>query len=251
MIVKIRDLVLGQGRPKICVSITGKTQEEILQKAMNIKQKQVDIVEWRADFFEQLRELEIVKKIARQLRDLFGNTPILFTIRSKSEGGEQEIFFEEYKTINLELAKSGFIDCIDIELFTKGMNIKEVIKQLHKENIIVIASNHDFERTPKKEEIIQRLVSMKELGADISKIALMPQNSNDVLTVLEATNEMKESYCNIPIITMSMGALGAVTRMTGSIFGSILTFASIGEASAPGQIPIDELKKILLLFPEL
>lgn len=250
MIVKIRDLVLGQGRPKICVSITGRTQEEILQKAMIIKQKQVDMVEWRADFFEQLRELEKVKEIAQQLRNLFDNTPILFTIRSKLEGGEQELLSEEYQNINLEIAKSGFVDCIDIELFTKGINIKEVIKELHKENIIVFASNHDFEKTPKKEEIIRRLVSMKELGADISKIALMPQNANDVLTVLEATNEMKEYYTSIPIITMSMGQLGIITRMAGSIFGSILTFASIGEASAPGQIPIDELKKILLLFPE-
>lgn len=86
---------------------------------------------------------------------------------------------------------------------------------------------------------------MKKLGADVAKLACMPQSAKDVLTLLSATEHVKSQYPDEPLITMSMGKLGAVSRISGEIFGSCLTFGSAKQASAPGQIEVTMLQKIL------
>ena len=73
----------------------------------------------------------------------------------------------------------------------------------------------------------------------------MPQNADDVVRLLKLTNDMKQKYPTLPVVTMSMGALGVVSRMAGEIFGSCITFGAVGETSAPGQIPADQLEHIL------
>ena len=104
-------------------------------------------------------------------------------------------------------------------------------------------SNHDFFKTPSKEEIISRLCTMQEKGADIPKIAVMPQSKRDVLTLLSATNEMAEEHR--PIITLSMAATGIISRLAGEVFGSCLTFGAAKKASAPGQMGVNDLKTVL------
>jgi len=47
------------------------------------------------------------------------------------------------------------------------------------------------------------------------------------------------------MITMSMGPLGSLTRMAGWMFGSTVSFAVGEKSSAPGQIPIEELRLVL------
>ena len=86
---------------------------------------------------------------------------------------------------------------------------------------------------------------MQTLGADIPKIALMPNCKKDVLTLLEATLEMSEQYADRPIITMSMAGTGVVSRLTGETFGSALTFGAASPASAPGQIGVHEVPQVL------
>ena len=115
----------------------------------------------------------------------------------------------------------------------------------YKNNIKVIISNHDFNKTPNKEEIIERLCKMQELNADLPKIAVMPKTPSDVLILLSATNEMVTKYADRPIITMSMAGDGLISRISGEVFGSALTFGSAKKASAPGQIPVSELSNIL------
>ncbi|NLL81887.1 MAG: type I 3-dehydroquinate dehydratase, partial [Tissierellia bacterium] len=98
-----------------------------------------------------------------------------------------------------------------------------------------------FFKTPEKDEIVSRLRKMQNMGADIPKIAVMPQSTEDVLTLLAATNEMHTKYADRPIITMSMGPLGVISRLSGELLGSSMTFGALGALSAPGQIPVDEL----------
>lgn len=86
---------------------------------------------------------------------------------------------------------------------------------------------------------------MEALGADIWKIAVMPQNGRDVLTLLDATLTMTEAEDCSPVISMSMAALGAVSRLSGEVFGSAVTFAAAGRASAPGQISVDKMSEML------
>ena len=109
-------------------------------------------------------------------------------------------------------------------------------------------SNHDFDKTPEREEIVKRLCKMQELNADLPKIAVMPKSTTDVLTLLCATDDMVTKYAKTPIITMSMAGLGVISRLSGETFGSALTFGAAKVASAPGQVEVNKLSEILKIL---
>ena len=144
-----------------------------------------------------------------------------------------------------QAAVSGLTDVIDIELFNDEAQIRSLVSDAHAAGVKVIMSNHDFHKTPAQEDIIYRLRRMQDLGADLPKIAVMPQSPQDVLTLLSATLTMKEKYATRPLITMSMGKSGGVSRVTGRLFGSAMTFGTVGQASAPGQIAITQLRELM------
>lgn len=246
--VKVRNVILGEGKPKICVPIVGVTKQEIIEITKTFLDIPADIVEWRADWFEDVFETEKVIDVLRELRKVLGEMPILFTFRTQKEGGEKAIDEEHYVCLNKNVAASGYADLIDVEAFSREGNVKDVIEELHGYQMKVIASNHDFEKTPEKEEIIARLRKMQEMEADILKIAVMPQTRRDVLTLLAATEEMYTDYADRPIITMSMAQTGMISRLCGEIFGSALTFGAAGKASAPGQIAVGDLDQILTVI---
>ena len=243
--VQIRNTILGVGRPKICVPIVGKTEEEILNAAWQIISCPIDVVEWRADWYEQVFQPEKVLDIARQLRIILQDTPLLFTFRTAKEGGEKEIDHEMYETLNRIVAESGYVDLIDVEIFSNESLVRRIIAHAHEHQVKVIGSNHDFHKTPDQKELVRRLCYMQELDADLPKIAVMPSCRQDVLTLLSATLEMQEQHADRPIITMSMAGTGVISRLAGECFGSALTFGAVGQTSAPGQIPVTELLQVL------
>lgn len=150
-----------------------------------------------------------------------------FTFRSAKEGGEQAISTEAYIALNRAAIDSGLVDTIDLELFTGDDQVKETVAYAHAHDVKVVMSNDDFHKTPEAEEIIARLRKMQSFDADIPKIALMPQSTSDVLTLLTATLEMQEQYADRPIITMSMAKTGVISRLAGEVFGSAATFGAV------------------------
>lgn len=241
--VIVRNVEIGAGIPKICVPIIGTTRDEIISQAKSLDTVYPDIVEWRADWFEEISDIVKTIEIVKLLRDILGEIPLLFTFRTSKEGGKRSIDSETYAKLNINIAKTGLADLIDVEAFTGDDIVKHIISESHKLGVKVIASNHDFEKTPDKEELIFRLCKMQELGADISKIAVMPRTKSDVLVLLDATQEMSEQYMRQPIVTMSMGNMGSVTRMLGEVFGAAITFGAAKKSSAPGQIEVQELRQ--------
>lgn len=246
--VRIRHITIGEGIPKICVPIVGVTKDEILQEAKSFDAIPADLAEWRVDWFANAFDKRNVLEILASLRKLLGERPILFTFRTQKEGGEQSIEPEDYVSLNEDAAMSGFVDLIDAEIFSGDDIVKKIIETSHQAGVKVIASNHDFHGTPEKKEILQRLYKMQDLGADISKIAVMPQTPKDVLTLLAATEEMQRSSAKSPIVTMSMAGTGVISRLCGEIFGSAITFGAADRTSAPGQIKAAELAQILSLL---
>ena len=202
-------------------------------------------MEWRVDWFEDVFDTDKVLDVAKDLQTVLKDTPILFTFRTAKEGGEKAISNKDYKALNMAVAKSGYVDLIDVEAFTGEEIVKSMIQEAHSYGVKVIASNHDFDATPAKDEIVRRLRMMQDYGADIPKMAVMPRNKQDVLTLLSATLEMSEQFADRPIITMSMAGTGVVSRLTGETFGSALTFGAATKASAPGQINVNELEQVL------
>lgn len=248
--VKVKNIKIGEGIPKICVPLVGITKEEILSSAAEMKEIPVDVVEWRADWYEHVFDTEKVLETAGEVKGVLGEIPLLFTFRTKKEGGEKEMDSQSYSRLVTKISESGYVDLVDMELFTGDETVQDVVKKAHESGVKVIISNHDFDKTPDKEEIITRLKKMQELGADIPKIAVMPRERKDVFTLLDATREMYENYAEKPLITMSMAGMGIISRLCGEEFGSALTFGAAGKASAPGQVPVENLKHVLTLLHE-
>ncbi len=248
-IVQVRNIKLGQGIPKIAVPFMGHNNDEIMKEVAYLKTIKLDVAEWRIDYYEDVDKIEKVKEILEQVRKALGDVALLVTFRSAKEGGEKEITLEYYAELQKEISATGNADMIDVELFIGDEDtVKEIVNAAHKHDVKVIMSNHDFDKTPSKNEIIARLCKMQKLGADVPKIAVMPLSSTDVIELLTATNEMARNHDKTPIITMSMGPLGVISRLAGEAFGSALTFGSAKVASAPGQLEANELYKILSLI---
>lgn len=243
--IKIKGLNIGQGSPKVVVSLIERTSEDIINKANRLKEMKVDLVEWRLDFYEDPSNISSVLHTLNKLRSVLDNIPLIFTFRSSEEGGQGEISLEEYTLLNKKIANSGKVDFIDVQIFSDENIVMENIQNIHEAGVLVIGSYHNFYNTPEKEEIVSRLIKIQDMGADILKIAVMPKTFSDVIKLLEATNIMYSKYANRPLVTMAMGPLGVISRIAGEAFGSAMTFASAGVESAPGQIPLEDLTQIL------
>lgn len=241
--VTVSDVTFGQGRPKIIVPLVGKTEEEILAAASQAKDLDCDVIEWRIDFYEGVETPANVAALSYKVKEA-AQKPVLVTFRTAKEGGvlpiSDELYFEIYTT----LLQDGKADLMDVELFMPEKEVQDLIVLAHEKGTKVVMCNHDFDATPEKDEIVRRLSLMEERNADICKIAVMPQSNADVLTLLTATAEMY-AKASRPLITMSMGALGMVSRVSGEVFGSSATFGAAAQASAPGQVPVAELRNIL------
>ena len=245
--VKLRNLEIGAGVPKIIVPIVAETTQGILDKAREILDCTFDFVEWRADFYEDLFDVEAVLSTLKSLRSVLGEKPILVTVRTKEEGGAREIDPETYTALNTAIARSGDADIIDVQIFSGDEMARRNIDAIHAAGCKVIGSYHSFDGTPSKNELIRRMRKAQDMGADIPKIAVMPKSTADVVTLLDATQEMRAKYADRPAITMSMGS-GVISRLGGEFFGSDATFGMIGQASAPGQIPTVQLSAVLSIL---
>jgi 3-dehydroquinate dehydratase I len=243
--IKIGNVTLDNGIPKICVPIVGRTVEELQQECRYLQDKIYDVVELRIDFLKTAADLNSVNEAITAVRNELPNSAILFTFRTKDEGGETAVPESFYFTLIQYAIQSGKINAVDVEYFRNPDSIQSVIALAKNAGVTVVMSNHDFDKTPSFDEITTRLIGMKKLGADVAKIACMPTSAKDVLTLLSATEAVKSQYPDEPLITMSMGKLGAISRISGEIFGSALTFGSAKKASAPGQLEVTTLQQIL------
>jgi 3-dehydroquinate dehydratase-1 len=243
--LKIKNVTIGEGIPKIIVPLVGTTREQIIAEAEEVKALQPDVVEWRADLFDGVDDLEAVTNLLAKLREIFSENLLLFTFRSHKEGGNKEISDDYYVELNQTAIRTKNIDLVDVELFSGEKTVQAIVSTAKENGVFVIMSNHDFFKTPAKEEIVARLRKMQEYGADIPKIAVMPTSVEDVITLIDATNTMKTKYADRPLITMSMGGTGVISRLAGEVFGSAFTFGAGKAASAPGQIPVSELRTVL------
>ena len=246
--VTVRGISIGAGRPKICVPVLGSCEAEVLASAQTAMDCRPDVVEWRLDWLHNPEEWDGLSQTLVRLRSLLGNTPLLCTFRSAREGGERELAPDCYVNLLCRIMRTGNADLVDVELFSGDDVVRKVVDCARETGVATVGSSHDFHQTPPEQEIVSRLERMAELGCDIAKIAVMPQNPRDVLTLLSATEQMHSEHPEVPIITMSMGQLGLVSRLCGEVFGSALTFGAAGQASAPGQAPVRELRQVLNLL---
>ena len=235
-------------RALVCVPIVAKDDEEIIAQVEKIVEKnksaRIDIAEFRADYYSGLNNYGMLENLLSRIHIILNNAGIrlLFTIRSHEEGGEKLSFTSPtVNEINLYVAQNELSDYIDVEHFSEKDSANRVITAAKEHNIKIILSSHDFEKTPSIDEMVERYKDMQERQTDIIKLAVMPQNEQDVDNLLEAVSLTYQTYPDIQIVGISMGEIGRRTRIEGYKYGSYLTFAIIDKASAPGQVSVDEL----------
>ena len=243
--VDIRGCRIGEGRPKVILPIVERAEAAILEKAAQFSTLQADCVEWRVDHFDDARTPGAVARCLAKLRVILKDKLLLVTFRTQAEGGQVALSPAEYRQFLELVLDTDCADLLDIEFFTAGADLPLLVEQAHTAGVPVVCSSHDFHKTPPRAELVHRMVAMQQAGADLPKLAVMPQSRTDVLELLAATAEMADLHPETPVITMSMGALGAVSRLAGETFGSAMTFANPGQASAPGQVSLNIVNEVL------
>ena len=239
MSITIRGCHIGEGRQKVIIPIVEVSESKILERALEFSKLRTDCVEWRVDWFEQCTNVHSVVSCLQKLRVALKDKLLLVTFRTKDEGGEVSLTHQEYLNFINTIINTDCADLIDIEFFTAGNDIRKLIDNAHSSGVLIVCSSHDFQRTPNENELVTRMIRMRQVGADLPKVAVMPHDDIDVLTLLSATVIMRNKYPDTPIITISMGKLGIASRLCGGTFGSAMTFANAGESSAPGQVSLN------------
>lgn len=246
--VKVGGTELGGGRTKICVPIAYAEEADILAEAARIAAApEADLAEWRIDWYGQVFDRAAFRRLLPIVKERLGEKPLLVTFRSLSEGGQCACGREEYASLLREIIAAGTADLLDVELeaWQEASDARQLIGAAHAAGLPVLFSKHDFKKTPSAAELLGDLERMHCLGADLCKLAVMPHDSADVAELLYATALMQRKHPDAVLITMSMGQVGAVSRVCGGFFGSAMTFGALGRASAPGQIGSRELGALL------
>lgn len=234
---------VGQAIPAIITPLVGRTLGDIVRELAVILPKRPDMLEWRADFFRDLRDRRAVVDVATAIKSAAPETPLIFTRRAAQEGG-QPVGMEESAVLDIYAAVCGSraIDFADYELAHDRANRLFLRAVSGRSGVGLILSYHNFRETPAAEDLIATCVDAEAFGADIAKVAVMPQRPSDVDVLLDAT-AAAHARTRIPLITMSMGTLGVRSRTHGWQYGSAATFAVGLATSAPGQMAIEELRR--------
>lgn len=239
----IRNRIIGGPVPLICLPLMAENAEDLFAQAETTAALKPDLVEWRADRIEMLPQPETLKHLLASLRNILADIPLIFTCRRAAEGGCHQIDSNLRHRYNREAVDSGCVDLIDTEISNGTQWIAQLRQACQPAEVALILSCHDFNATPDEGVLVDRMIEAQSLGADIAKVAVMARDFRDALTLLQATCRARSGPVKIPLITVAMEAHGALTRIVGGLFGSDITFALGSAGSAPGQIPIESLRR--------
>jgi len=232
MKIKLGSLTLGK-IPRIAVSFKDDVSLEAIEDA---KVQGVDIFELRVDLYSSFEEAHVLQEVKK-----FQSVPTLITIRSQAEGGSWNL--PEPERLDLFKIAIPYADGVDIELSSKEI-VKDVVREAHLAKKLVIVSSHDFEKTPDAKQLERIVFEAKSVGADMVKIATHISILEDLqrLALFTITNRVK------PLVTVGMGPEGALSRIFFPALGSLITYASLGEPTGPGQWDFHSTSDLLKKF---
>jgi 3-dehydroquinate dehydratase-1 len=247
-LIEVKGQPLGSGAlPAIITPLVGQTRSEVLGEVAAIVPKRPDLLEWRIDFFQAIGDVAAVIDTALAIRATAGGVPVLLTRRNVSEGGQPLAIGEPAVVAMYRAAcEARCVELIDYELSNRREDI-DALRAVSKESGIgLILSYHNFQATPDAATLDEKFAAAAALGADVGKVAVMPGGERDVLELLAATSRAREAL-SIPLISMSMGGVGSLSRIMGWAYGSAATFAVGKSSSAPGQIAVEDLRAALAI----
>lgn len=246
--MNIKNIEIGEGLPKVVVSISGTSFPEIKKEIEQVRENinSLDVVEIRSDAFDNLSRSEHLKLVNEACGEL-SDIPIIYTYRTSHEGGSGSKSYAEYKDLLIDVITKCDVDIVDIEFVTGGKVISEIVEHAGENGKTVLLSHHNFQETPRIEEMQKLLYNMHSSGGQILKLAFAPNDEDDVVNMLKIVKIGREAIGN-KIIGISMGEPGKITRLAGGQFGSCLTYGYITKNSAPGQVHASRIKGALKAY---
>lgn len=241
--VRLGDHLLGGPEVLVCVPLVAADRAALANQAAQLGALGPDCVEWRSDYLADLEPGQVaalIQEVASAAR-----RPLIFSNRRHEEGGFRPQAEEARSAILAAAASTGVPALVDVEMATRPHLAEQVRAAARRNGVGVVRSWHDFSFTPTLEALLSVLRTMQRAGADVAKVAVTPQSPEDVLRLLQAGLEARRSFLEIPCVLMSMGPLGAASRLFGGHFGSDLTFAAGDYISAPGQLGLDLVRGCL------
>lgn len=240
--LRVRGLEFGGPKPLFCIPLVPVDVASLEDQATVAAQLEPDLIEWRADYFRDATPDALVRA-AGVLRRIAGEAVIIFTLRIRQEGGAQPQSQATRRELIEAVLRTRTIDILDLELANEPPFLDVVMPIARDCGTRVLLAMHNFDETPANDVLLGHVRAMRARGADIAKIAVMPKTPDDVLRMLQVTAAARREFPDLPLATMSMGALGSVTRVAGFLYGSDMAFAVGQTASAPGQIPIQDARR--------
>jgi 3-dehydroquinate dehydratase-1 len=244
----INDRIIGGDKPLIAFPMVGQTTAALLEETETVLAQKPDLVEWRADYFQGAGNPAQVLETLRKLKAVIGDYPMIFTLRDSRECGFQVLTQEDRLLVIQAVVESGQIELLDVEMASETPFLEAAREMALEQGVALIVSSHDFKSTPPVEAILAKLVKAQVLGADIAKVCVMPGCKEDVLNLMMASCQFKETYATIPAITISMSGDGLISRIACGLSGSAITFCAGKGVSAPGQIPASEMRSAKALL---
>ncbi|MBV4365038.1 type I 3-dehydroquinate dehydratase [Erwinia sp. BNK-24-b] len=245
-VLKLKNIAIGEGQPKVIIPTTASSEKEVLKFVDKVAGREdFHLLELRIDPLDNASDAGAIARLTREVSSRLDNKLLLVTFRTKAEGGKKAIGDKEYAALYRTLLTDGQFDLLDIEMYRDRALTDPLIELAHQNGKHVVLSNHELHSTPSAQEIVSRLREQQQRGADVLKLAAMPEDAADVLTLLNATLEMYQHHAQKPLLTMAMGDLGVLSRISGELSGSALTFGMVGDASASGQIEVADLGHVL------
>jgi len=216
--------------PRVAVGFDDKVTPKVIDESI---QQGLDIAEVRVDLFSLLEPAYVQQRIKA-----FSRLATIGTIRSQIEGGKWR--GTEEQRLSLFRAITPFVDSLDIELSSDQI-LSAVVSLCATQRKTLIISHHDFDGTPSLSDLHRIVDRSKQTGADVVKVATMVKSDNDVRVLAELTTSRKSDN----LVVIGMGSVGLITRLTFPALGSLMTFAYIGEQTAPGQLHFQDLREDL------
>lgn len=218
--------------PKICVPIVAGNNREALKKIVRAAVR-ADVLELRLDLMASFSIPELVRA---------SSSPVIVTYRSEREGGRGTAGVETRIRYLQEAVEAGAA-FVDLEFCLPHSRRKKILENRGRSKIILSA--HFVGGTPSFPVLKEKLNKMASHGAEVVKIVTLAKIPADNLRTLSLIPEARKM--GVELITFCMGSLGKLSRIATVLLGGYMTFAALetGEASAPGQIPVRELKQVL------
>ncbi len=224
---------------RICASIIGREIPDFVSLASRAG---THLLEVRADGLKKCDAPSVTRLLKEVRKVASAGADIILTVRKAGEGGK----FQGSEAERIDILRSCMrgADFVDIELSTAKRQREELIRRARAKGIGVIISAHDFKGTPSREEMLAILRGELDAGATIAKLAVKANSKGDVLRLLDTTSEAAEMG---RICTIAMGNAGRIGRMVAPFFGSEIAYAAVSEdeGTAPGQLTVEEMKRLL------